>query len=187
MRENEQLKATPLMFTPQMMRQILSGAKTLTSRAPRPAIKAITSPGDLIWVREHFYEKGRWDQLCDPDGGERDVFEWCSCGEVLYGADSERPDNNSKSFCWRSRPAIHMPRWASRITLTVTDLTMKPVRGFSLEDINREGIGIFSTHSEALHVWRSLWVSLNGLESWESNEPLRLIGFRAMLNNSHKH
>lgn len=56
--------------------------------------------GDLLWVRECWAQGG----LAGPD--------------VQYRATSTAP--LVESLRWR--PGIHMPRWASRLTLRVTDL-----------------------------------------------------------------
>ncbi len=74
--------------------------------------------GDHFWVRETWYE------FAD--------------GRVTYRADEE-PINGV--FAYRSwRPSIHMPRWASRITLKVTRVRAERIKDISFDDMVAEGI-----------------------------------------------
>jgi len=75
------------------------------------------SPGDRLWVRE------AWGPLS---------------GGVTYRAMAftECPDGA------RWRPSIHMPRWASRLTLEVTDVRVERLQSISGVDALAEGITI---------------------------------------------
>jgi hypothetical protein len=113
----------PIIFSGEMVRAILEGRKTQTRRVvkhiednspvitdPRIFNKPCPygQPGDRLWVREAF-------QLDDSDP----TF-------VYFRADGKQ--------CNWWRPSIHMPRWASRITLEITG-----VRVERLQEINRGG------------------------------------------------
>lgn len=85
-------------------------------------IKSRFAPGMILWVREKFsYQHG-----CGKDDGGY-VWYWAD-GQCEYG-DWTRP-----------KPSIFMPRWASRITLEVTDVRMEQVQSISEEDARAEGV-----------------------------------------------
>lgn len=172
----------PLIFTPEMMKGIISGAKTQTCRNPglRSPVAHLTANEGTIWVRENFYEKGRWHPFSVPDGVDWEDACWNSLHEVVYTVDNPRPTSKPDDYWWRSRPSIHMPRWASRFTLGVTHIERKPVQALTLDEINREGIGHFHSYSEAVTEWERLWVSLYGDESWGRNPELVVIGFTVL-------
>src|ERR1700746_1561689 len=79
------------------------------------------APGDLLWAREAWRESGdmlRAD-LTIPK-------EHPSLGEVVYAADRD----------WEGpfRPSIHMPRWASRLTLRITEVRVQRLQEISEAD-----------------------------------------------------
>lgn len=83
-------------------------------------------PGDRLWVRETHR------QLSGPDWGEHQRG-----APLEYKADGVYPS----AIPWRS--PIHMPRWASRITLEVTEVRVERVQGISEEDAVAEGLSEF--------------------------------------------
>lgn len=89
-------------------------------------------PGDRLWVREaHAFvpqpayrcSTGIYQQINPSDD-----YEAC-----VYRENFDR----SRSFPWR--PSIHMPRWASRITLEITDVRVERLQDISEEDAIAEG------------------------------------------------
>lgn len=96
----------------------------------RPDGKAIPvryEVGDRLWVKE----AGNWR------GPMKDVIGGGQIGFTFYVADSER--GRSEFFEDRNKPSIHMPRWASRLTLTVTDVRVQRLQEISEEDAKAEG------------------------------------------------
>jgi len=90
--------------------------------------------GDRLWVRETWKPhcddeiwtcvKYRADGVCiKPTRWTDDEGAWCEGQEVTTQ--------------WR--PSIHMPRWASRITLEITDVRVQRVQDISEEDAKAEG------------------------------------------------
>lgn len=91
---------------------------------------------------------------------------------------------------------IHMPRWASRITLEITDVRVQRVRDISEEDAKAEGIRPIDcggsgpnhwtdgTHNAptAKEVYRELWGSISGWDSWDANPWCWCISFRRITN-----
>ncbi|WP_126242258.1 hypothetical protein [Burkholderia gladioli] len=146
-------------------------------------------PGDRLWVRE------TWST---------DFARYYPCERVWYAADDDRrhdievrdgvrgifsPESNLHvPFRWR--PSIHMPRALSRITLEITDVRVERLQGISERDAIAEGIcktgsGFWSTYGQRevdgtfspRSSFQSLWESINGLMSWESNPWVWVIEF----------
>jgi len=92
-------------------------------------------PGDRLWVRE------TWRMSGNPQR------QW-----VAYKASNDRREvTEDDERMWRDgierygtqwRPSIHMPHWASRITLEVTDVRVERLCEISREDVLAEGVGI---------------------------------------------
>lgn len=94
----------------------------------------------------------------------------------------------------RNYPAMHMPRWASRITLIVTDVRVQRLQEISTEDCIAEGIeanraGLVlvegSLPMTAKAAYRALWDSLNAARGygWDANPWVAAYTFRPMLGN----
>jgi len=174
----------PILFSAPMVRALLGGRKTQTRRvvnqiphdpALRPGMAGYKpaplhlwqaapggpyflpryAVGDRLWVREaHFWVSGwGWRYVADNE----DLTEQRDAGEV-----------------WRTKPSIHMPRRASRITLTVTDVRVQRLHDCSEADalaegckgyVSRGGWGGLSPQEE----YRTLWDEINGPGAWEAN------------------
>ncbi|WP_103173731.1 hypothetical protein [Paracoccus sp. SY] len=139
----------PILFSGPMVRAILDGRKTQTRRVLKP-VRGLTlgdlqdegeregntihcarhqvqepsfAPGDRLWVRETFsYE-------CLDVDRDGILPPW-------YWADG----NPSSGDFTRPKPSIHMPRWASRLTLIVTDVRVQRLQDISEADAVAEGI-----------------------------------------------
>ncbi len=143
----------PIIFSGPMVRALLAGQKTQTRRVikKKPALDAISvfgpkflllagnvdlvgyAPGDRLWVREtaayinnsQFDEPSYWEYRADTNG--RDLpGDW----PPEFKDDPERP---------RWKPAIHMPRAASRLTLLVTGVKVERLQDISRDDAIAEG------------------------------------------------
>ena len=153
--------------------------------------------GDRLWVRETFFVN---DMSCvggplpknrpapndptDPDGKHL----------ILYRADGEFSDHFEQAdgeAPWR--PSIHMPRWASRLTLEVTDVRAERLQEITEEDAKAEGAEVTNGHAElgALTTGRpshregfaQLWREINGKRpgcSWEQNPWIWRVEFRVV-------
>lgn len=143
-------------------------------------------PGDGLWGRERHSigsdMSGRQiiaTHLDDADGrlviGESQVMH------------PEAPEG-SRSWClqWKRRPSIHMPRWASRITLEVTGVRVERLQDISEQDALSEGITYHDLPNNGLdpmraRTWfRGLWESINGPGSWALNPYVWVIQFRRL-------
>ncbi len=63
-----------------------------------------------------------------------------------------------------------MPRWASRITLTVNGVTLERLHEITDEGARAEGV---KDRAE----YESLWKQLNGVESWNINPWVWVVKF----------
>lgn len=203
----------PLIFSAPMVRAILDGRKTMTRRvlkpqpgepvfdgerwldrarertAPHDAGERSITPyavGDRLWVREAWQHARKRYCRC-PQGAEPqpcdDWMEGTGCrsdrGDVIYRADAE-----SLAF-WRS--PIHMPRWASRLTLIVESVRVERLQEITEADAEREGVEKpILPHWPGLpfrSAFRGLWLDLHGPVSWEANPWVAVIGFRVVREN----
>lgn len=152
--------------------------------------------GDRIWVRETF--QGPLipeDELSEFLGENPDKFE--SPAYCEYAADGgPRPeyvdaDDNTRHG-WR--PAIHMPRWASRLTLEIIGVRVERLNSISQEDAQAEGMELtgwrptYSDPDSGGEVWTpydnfaQLWESIYGEESWKANPWVWVIEFKVVPN-----
>lgn len=150
-------------------------------------------PGDRLWVRETFGASVDWpDALTLPEyeGGH-------DPDRLLYRADEPRNLTKHYGIPWDRvtwRPSIFMPRWASRITLEVTDVRVERLNGITEEDAEREGIsrtgqyfdgaahGVKGTpraFASARDAFVDLWESINAPRvTWASNPWVWVVSFK---------
>lgn len=146
--------------------------------------------GDLLWVRETAYHdsgspfpKQRPHDLDDlyyrADGDCCQQIPECACLEV------GKPK-------WR--PSIHMPRWASRLTLRITDVRVERVQDISEADAIAEGIDWQPGYcTPAVETFWGLWDSINANRkdkagnllpySWDDNPWVWALTFEAIHQN----
>lgn len=135
-------------------------------------------PGTRLWVRETWCETdwkpGRTSLPVGPDGYI-----------AAYKADYEG-DSFPAPYPPKWKPSIHMPRWASRITLEITGVRVERLREISEADCFAEGIKpktlSFHGHGEEtaspIPDYRDLWESINGKGSWAKNPWVWVIEFK---------
>ncbi len=150
-------KEYPIIFSTPMIQAILSGRKSQTRRIIKPQPKGATywtyhqstplkgafypnthdaepkllkcpygQVGDRLWVRETWTTRQGLDKTKPSDIDSRQ--------SIAYIADNEAP------YLGKIRPSIHMPRWASRINLEITDIRVERVQEMPAEDILKEGV-----------------------------------------------
>ncbi len=80
------------------------------------------------------------------------------------------------------RPSIHMPRWASRITLEITGVRVERVQYITEEDAKAEGLGetivLPGDRGSFVQSFAMTWNQINGPESWSANPWVWVIEFR---------
>lgn len=83
-----------------------------------------------------------------------------------------KPHTKEHKFEGAWRPSIHMPRWASRILLEITNVRVERLQSITLGDICKEvGCGLydFRPATYGFRVWEELWKSIYGAENWQAN------------------
>lgn len=207
-----------MIFNGEMVRALLSGRKTQTRRIVKgtdgavkfckewdingeeifvvlgekdhagmnPVLGAISCPfgavGDRIWVRETFaaLEPGSYEQVKPQEG---------HCQDLRYAATDRlaKSDADIRGYKWV--PSIHMPRWASRILLEITDVRVDRLNSISQEDAQAEGLeltGWRPTYSDPdsggevmtpYDNFAELWSSIYGDGSWQANPWVWVISF----------
>ena len=138
-------------------------------------------PGDRLWVRESWAP----DPPCDGTWG---YTEWAGCREGRIAGVPERfrhPQHCIYAATWKGAPlrwtpSIHMPRWASRITLDVTGVRVERLQDISDADSLAEGVDRTNTSipGYAKERYRQRWESINGPGSWDENPWVWVIEFR---------
>lgn len=183
------MRERPMLFSAPMVRAILEGRKTQTRRVVKPqptgalAARGRTAcpcgqPGDRLWVREthavyqahgqHREDGERWG----PWGGLPTTVSPDRTQVVYYREGFDRCDPG------RWRPSIHMPRWASRITLEVTGVRAERLHDITEADAVAEGASTAGPF--AVYHFMDLWTSINGAESWNGNPWVWVIEFKRL-------
>ncbi len=140
--------------------------------------------GDILWVRENLYQNGELglEYSTDNEAIDEDII------PVDYG-----PYGGEYSF--RTIPNIHMPKWACRIFLKVKSVKVERLQDISENDAIKEGIKptwITENQSETkyknyindgtgskdpIESFTSLWIEINGEDSWNKNPFVWVIEF----------
>ena len=157
--------------------------KALASPIPCSDTKRVLcpygAPGDLLWVRETFrYFPGTGSHLWDGDR------EYQADGAVKSGRFFTAEEWQSRGMKAkpepRWRPSIHMPRWASRITLEVKSVRVERLQDIRCTDAEAEGAGHEAgpTGGQARGAFANLWNHINGPGAWEANPWVWVISFQ---------
>ena len=187
------MKERPILFSAPMVRALLVGTKTQMRR--------IVKARDLEWMDVH-------QGLREPDNAERCPYgkpggdrlyvreAWAAPhaydhlpprlipqdARIHYAATEDRG-----GLPWR--PSIHMPRWASRITLEITSVRMERLQDIDLADALAEGISdtgaliLDSAGNEQggpIAEYAVLWEQINGPGSWDANPWVWVVEFKAI-------
>jgi len=158
--------------------------------------------GDRLVVRETFFAYGRWETRYNAKK-RRDEWHFVDMTHELdrayqYAADNPNvPVVSSRhggvSPAWWKRPAIFMPRTASRITLDITSVRVERLQSISEDDARAEGAYLFpgdgggwkfdrgeQEYDSAVEAFRRLWDTLNADRGfgWDSNPCVWAVEFR---------
>lgn len=142
-------------------------------------IDAPYAVGDHLWVRETWREVPTTAYRAS-EGVTYTINPSDPSSCAIYRAGWDR------SGVWSWRPSIHMPKWASRITLEITDVRVEQIRDISDDDIcadlgaPREWLGPGPEPYPRGHrgAWRQLWNIVNGEGAWETNPWVWVITFK---------
>lgn len=226
-----EVKSRPILFSGSMVRAVLGGHKTQTRRLVkwpknlwfdeggfpfmgigysdcRPVepgdIKSYIrwpygSPGDRLWAKEAAY-------IAPPnfgDPGDGKVTDYEGRRRVVGYAASMGDDSVrcAEDYGVKKTPSIHMARWASRITLEITEVRVERLNSISESDCWAEGIdeidGMFSNAEiidmanrigccidDAKPTYACLWEKINGPGSWDLNPWVWVVSFNRITGDT---
>jgi hypothetical protein len=189
-----------------MVRAILEGRKTQTRRTVKPQPR-VDAKGHFLWKDGNYGARLDGTPYTDafikyhcPYGAPGDRL-WVRetwgprAGGVVYRADEYRADGFvSCPDGGKWRPSIHMPRWASRITLEIVSVRVERLRDISEEDAIAEGVEQSFDFNwprwrnyeldgdgwlgAPVDSYRTLWESINGPGSWVANPWVWVVEFK---------
>lgn len=210
------MKERPILFSGPMVRAILNGRKTQTRRVVKNAPTTIEDgtpnaalmntlawsfitcpygqPGDRRWVRETYLRLG---SSCLMEWGEHSWHWWGETkSSVLYCADGDDSARAEGNLWYRKMPSIHMPRWASRLTLEIVSIRVERLNDISEADAKAEGASLhrwfqprgkpdldgYTLGDEACYRngFANLWESINGKGSWNTNPWVWVVEFKVI-------
>jgi len=138
-------------------------------------------PGDRLWVRETCQAVEVFNGL---DGVHYPADDGLLNQHELGATDEQFLKlYNYAGGKGQRVPSIHMPRWASRITLEITDVKVERVQAISEADAiaegftrctYRDGRGFETAKSGFMQTWQAI----NGRESWDANPWVWCVSFK---------
>lgn len=161
-------------------------ARELEEYAPCPYGK----PGDRLWVRETTEADYANGAVLSRYAADREPVLYAGCGD---------PEYNGSVAHWnyprRSRPSIHMQRWASRVLLEITAVRVERLQDISEEQARAEGVRLMRDDSgtwvsregpgklvtpwpTAKEAFSDLWNSINGPNAWDANPWVWVVEFK---------
>ena len=156
-------------------------------------------PGDRIWVRETF--QGPLFDFEQMEAYQEDSSKFKKPEFCVYKADGKPApeffDADDNLHCgWR--PSIHMPRWASRITLEITGVRLEQLKSISEEEARSEGVarlregfwkhyqpGWTQHQLSARGSFATLWDSIYGSGEWDRNPWVWVVEFNRIEGDEH--
>lgn len=189
------MKERPIQFKGEMVRAILEGRKSQTRRTK--GLKDINEEPDC-WKPFWFNDRGQnlivsWEsvnRLVAPNietkcpygkKGHRlwvkETYRVFSGDEGTNGIFYKADGKFINSFLWKS--SMFMPRWASRILLEITDISVERLQDISEKDATSEGVAFTKyLNANARYHFMELWNKINGKCPWELNPWVWVINFR---------
>lgn len=197
----------PIIFSGPVVKAILDGRKTMTRRVLKPQPKHVrdTWHGDAV----ECWTEGKCP-VCEPPYHVGDRL-WCRETWRAHRVDDDLPpgalpptriwheadlSRDNADVIGKRRPSIHMPRWASRLTLTVTEVRVQRLQEISEADAVAEGCpGWYSPqhpdmgvtdgrlpHEEFADLWNSINAKRPGC-AWEDDPWVVAVSFTAERRN----
>lgn len=208
----------PILMSAPMVRAILAGRKTMTRRVIKPLTAYVSriDVGDRLWVRETC----RAEELPDGHDGVRYIADdaWSPIENTQQASDAWVALNHYRHSVNGKRgqtvPPIHMPRWASRITLTVKEVKVERLQDIGEEDAEAEGARYFpdipldplhrrfpsqadrwsmedpkttgDCLGDARFAFANFWLKLHGqgAASWDANPWVTAVRFTAVVSRA---
>lgn len=158
--------------------------------------------GDRLWVRETWqavHYAVDCDGVCDDMEVAGSIPKDARAGDghaswwtARYAATDPEgtAHRDDRGFAWR--PGIHMPRWASRITLEITSVRVERLQDISEEDARAEGIactfagewtrsdGTLVTGRPWAHSFLNAWRGIHGASPLAGDPWVWAVSFRVV-------
>lgn len=150
----------PILFKPELVRQILDGKKTQTRRIIKPGKKFILTEfdwndgnprwikhcpygkvGDILWVRETWCEEEYY--VPGSDRKEIKVYykaDWLDLEHIKVVAYTHDNLEEGVELKRKWKPSIHMPKKYCRLRLLIKDVRVERIQDITVDDIIAEGI-----------------------------------------------
>lgn len=218
----------PIMFSAPMVQAEIDGLKTMSRRLAKRLVKTFPngrgkpptvlterdSPwtkvkvGDRLWVREEWRVSRKWDAVKPSDLPPRIMTVAFNAGGSIanqaaggWAPDNSYPARGAKTeWLGKRRASMHLPRWASRVTLIVTSVKTESLHSISADDVYAEGVqarmmdrgermficpvpGRDNEQGTATWAFSELWKHLHGPDSWDENPLVVAMGFRVINAN----
>jgi len=202
------MKERPILFNADMVRAVLDGRKTQTRRVMKvqphagvrnsPFVKSgiedghgkeLVYPfgevGDRLWVRETFRVHSRATDVATLVYKASEQQSWT---QQTHRVPIEKCNKPAVVDKWT--PSIHMPRWASRITLEITGVRVERLWDITEDDAKAEGCTFEALRFKpgtreveemghtAVYQFGGLWQSIYGADSWQANPWVWAIEFK---------
>jgi len=197
----------PILFSAPMVQALLEGRKTQTRRVLKQEPEQCGLPigtmciegeannkvtvgnvitnqrcpygkvGDLLWVRENFAFNKEFDKYKPREVDDDESVKYMADGEWIHRSDYYVINLG------KTRPNIFMPKWASRITLEITNIRVERLQDVSESDANAESditpeiaYAQNGVRAGALN-YGALWEEINGEGSWDKNPWVWVLEF----------
>lgn len=145
--------------------------------------------GDSLWVREAFMGRIFHDE--DPSDARKRRYAFYRASTPGAAED----DGHYHNYPMKWTPSIHMPRWAARIMLDVTEVRIERLQDISVDDAIAEGCYMIEDGAGAgfwivdggpmeccaegvVECYERLWEHINGESSWDTNPWVAAITFK---------
>lgn len=190
----------PIIFSAPMVQALLAGRKSQTRRVLKPRRKNslfdgtwrdgyVLDPGNAAWRAEE----------CPAAPGDRlYVRERAHIDGSVANYAADMPAGMDLTGLYY-RPSIHMPRWASRLTLVVSEVRVQRLLDINDEDAEAEGACDFAeqherisgkglsaadrpprvcqTYGSRTQAFQYLWETIHGADAWNENPWVAAISF----------
>lgn len=177
------MKERPILFSGAMVRALLAGTKTQTRRVvkmkPHQQIEQRDDGTNWPWMYDSERDADAW--LTCPYGKPGDWLwvreTWHDASSALHSCALYRADGG-EIYGGKWAPSIHMPRWASRITLEITSVRVERLQDIDISAAQAEGVSdtgsliLDSAGNEQggpIAEYAVLWEQINGPGSWDAN------------------
>jgi len=184
------MRERPILFTAPMVRSLLDDRKTMTRRVMKPQPSALVDlnggfyptddNGDFIPQSKHYADGGHFLR-----GVASDFCSYGAIGDRLWVRETVWMYSNREEIAGyvadcgnrfehyaHKVPSIHMPRWASRITLEITNVRVERLHEITEEDAEKEGVSFTQyTNANARLHFMELWDSIYGNKYPRSSNP----------------